>query len=332
MPRATTPLAAGLLIALLSLLCVQLAPASATETGVIEISEGQTIEQSFPALPPGATPNTGDQNDLATPDVCQQFPSCGLVRLKVVLPADYNSSNDFAIQVRLEWETSQLPNDQGEANDLDLYLWDEPAGDAPIARSIGSRVPEIVGMSQATKGSYNIVVRNQQGLNSGYKLTVRWISGRFEKPVESQDPTFGGFTADEDQAPPAESSFDSSSGSSEMAAAIRDNPAPPQFFEPAPDLPAVTPSFALDPVVPDADFDRIGGGAGVGGLIDAQEQKASIASILKADKVRKAGKPPSGIVLAFWLAVVPILLLIAIGTALFRRRPLALSVASGSPS
>jgi hypothetical protein len=331
MPRATKPIAAGLLIAMLSLLCVQLAPASATEVGVMTISECVTVEHEFPALPPGATPNTGDQNDLSTPDICEQVPSCGLVRLKVVLPPDYDARNDFAIQVRLEWETGQLPNDQGQANDLDLYLWDEPAKDEPIARSIGTRVPEIVGMTQATNGSYNIVVRNQQGLNSGFKLTVRWINGRYEAPVESQEPTFGAFTSDEDQTPPAESSFDSSSDF-ESAAAIRDTTAPPQFFEPAPVLPAATPSFALDPVVPDADFDRIGGGAGVGGLLDAQEQKASIASILKADKVRKIGKPPSGIVLAFWLAVVPALLLLAIGTALFRRRPLALSVTSGTPS
>lgn len=329
MARRILSLTAGALFFAGSLLGAQLVPAAADEAGVIEITEDQTLVVEYDGMGPGA----GTENDTATPDFCELSPACRLVKLKVVLPADYDAAtNDFAIQVRLDWETGQLPNDQGQENDLDLFLWDQPAGDEPVARSVGTRVPEIVGLSKAEKGTYNVTVRNSLGINRGFTLTVKWINGRLIAPTESVEPgrTEGLFGIEEEEpAPEDEQAFAEPAEQS----AIRFGTTTPQFFDPPPVLPSPTSSddglgLGLVPIAPDADFDRIGGGTGIEGLLDAGEEKASINSILKQDAVRGPGKPPSGAVLGFWLGAVPVVLLLAFGFVLFRSRPLALSMTS----
>ncbi|MEA3075607.1 MAG: hypothetical protein QOF60_515 [Actinomycetota bacterium] len=303
-------------------------PASAKPQGDITVREGQTIVRDFPAMGAGA----GTENQSAHPDLCQQSPTCDVVKLHIVLPADFDESNEFAVQVRLDWNTRQLPNDQGQANDLDLFLWDEPAGDptapAPIARSVGTRVPEIVGLSKPQKGTYNITIRNASGVNEGYKLTVRWIDGRLSTPLESQEPdraTSGDGSVDEQAAaPPADSGG--------TAFKFRPSQAPAFLPPSSPGSGSTITGFGQSTGV-DPQLDRIGAGSGdLSSLLGGDERKAAIASIIRQDAKHGPARPPSGVVMVVWLGAVPLVLLAAIGLLLYRFRPVAMSMTAVRPT
>ena len=287
-------------------------PAGAVTRDVVRLAEGQTVSRDYPDMGPAA----GTENETALPAVCEASPTCDLIPLTIVLPADYSPSNDFAIQIRLDWETEQLPNDQGQANDLDLFLWglDEEGGDELIARSVGTRVPEIVGAGQPDKGDYKVTVRNSLGYNAGYKLTFRWISGRIDLPEESEDPGRPAFTPGEDEpprvAPPP------AGGRAQPVFGEGSAAAPPDLGDP------IRTPLGDAPVFGDPDFL----GPGVSDL-DALLQAPPGGQSLRFRRSNQLGpaEPPSGMALAIWLIVVPAVL--AGGALLWfvRRRPAALS-------
>ncbi|HVF32823.1 MAG TPA: hypothetical protein VM933_07290, partial [Acidimicrobiales bacterium] len=311
-------------------------PASGFETDAVSISEGQRIVKSYPGMGPGVS----TENETAQPDLCENAPTCTVVPLNVVLPADFDpDTNDFAVQVRLDWVTSQLPNNQGQANDLDLFVWDRPQGDAPLGRSVGTVVPEIVGLAQPQKGAYNIVVRNSLGNNVGFKLTFRWIDGRLVAPEESQEPSFTPF-------------FESGESS-------QDGPTPP----PDPDAPTPsrgsfgstrpsgTGSFSsggFPSIVPDEPSTGVGSTSGMddeftfGGQTDIRallgagvgDPQGGLELFSTRTAATGPAKPPSPLLFWFWLGAVPLILLGALAVLMLRRRPdvLSLRVPVASPS
>jgi hypothetical protein len=319
--RRLAPLALGTLgVALAAGLIV---PASATPRAEMSVTEGQTVVKEYPAMGAGA----GTENETAHPNVCESSPTCDVVKLRIPLPADFDQTNEFAVQIRLDWNTRQLPNDQGQSNDLDLFLWDDaaadPTGDSPLARSVGTRVPEIVGLSKPQKGTYDITVRNSSGVNEGYKLTVRWINGRLTTPIESQEPdrlaSSDGSLDEAPAAPPADSG----------GATFKFRPSEaPAFLTPGGSVNSSTSYLGVVGTVLDPQLAQIGGGSGdLSSLLGGDERQAAIASIIRQDAKRGPAKPPSGLAIGVWLGAMPLALLAAIGLLLYRFRPVAMSMA-----
>lgn len=312
-------------LAVTALLTTAPVPAAGFETEAVTLSEGKRVVKSYPGMGPGVS----TENETAQPDLCENAPTCTVVPLNVVLPEDFDpDTNDFAIQVRLDWETSQLPNNQGQANDLDLFVWDRPQGDDPIGRSVGTQVPEIVGLAQPQKGAYNIVVRNSLGNNVGFKLTFRWIDGRLVTPEESQEPSFTPFfesgesTQDGPTPPPdpqlaapaGRDSFDSSRLSASASSG--------GFPSIVPEEPAEVGSTAsLD------DEFSFGGPTDIRALLGAGVGDPQGGLELFSTRTAATGpaKPPSPLLFWFWLGVVPLVLLGALAVLLLRRRPDVLS-------
>src|SRR5206468_812280 len=88
---------------------------------------------------------------LNTPEACKQAAYCDVIPLEVVLPPTLRPSDEFFVSVSLEWKTDKLPgvsaggNDYvkpTDVNDLDLYVWNEPIGDAPVQQSSTAAMPE----------------------------------------------------------------------------------------------------------------------------------------------------------------------------------------------
>ncbi len=312
-------------------------PATAGTTTAISITEGGRVVKSFPGMGPGFS----TENETAEPNFCKTAPTCTVVPLQVNLPSDFDpEKNDFAVQIRLDWETTQLPNNQGQQNDLDLFVWDEPQGKEPLGRSVGTVVPEIVGLAQPQKGKYNIVVRNSFGNNVGYKLTVRWIDGRLVKPDESQEPTFTPFfeSGETTQAGPTPSgSADGGSSSGAGFTTPRATPRTPRIPPPGSFGGGGFPSIV--PEVPSSGGTAFGSTTGLDSEFGAGGQE-DIRALLGAGgdaptgglelfKTRAAAagpvEPPSSVLLWFWLAVVPLVLLGALALFVIRRRPTMLS-------
>ncbi len=311
-------------------------PANALPEDGVSIGEGQRKVIAYDGMGLGFS----TENETAQPDLCEALPTCRVIPLEVVLPDDFDAAtNDFAVQVRLDWETSQLPNNQGQANDLDLFVWDEPQGDDPLARSVGTQVPEIVGLGQPQKGKYNIVVRNSLGNNVGFKLTFRWIDGRLVVPDESQEPSFTPFF--------------------ESGEAFQDGPTPPapdggfagSSFIPTRPAPSRVPvgsslsSGAFPSIVPTApdelassslevDEFVVGGPDDIRALLGAGADDPEGGLALFASPVAATGPldPPSSALLWFWFGVAPLVLLVGLTLFMIRRRPAVLSFRVPTPA
>jgi hypothetical protein len=300
-------------------------PAAAFETDTVSISEGQRIVKSYPGMGPGFS----TENETAQPDLCENAPTCTVIPLKVVLPDDFDpATNDFAVQIRLDWETSQLPNNQGQANDLDLFVWDRPQGDEPLGRSVGTVVPEIVGLGQPQKGEYNVVVRNSLGNNVGYKLTIRWIDGRLVTPDESQEPSFTPFFASGESSQDGPTPPPDADASSRTPGSAR--PIGPSSYSSG-GFPSIVPEEPKGDVGSTTSLDEefaFGAHTDIRALLGAGAGDPQGGLELFSTRTAASGpaKPPSPILLWFWLGAVPLILLGALALLMLRRRPEVLSI------
>jgi hypothetical protein len=286
------------------------------------VTENQTVEKNFgpiaamqplPGLPAPAP-------KLNTPERCQQATYCDVIPLEVVLPPTLKPSDEFFVSVALDWKTQTLPGVSAggadytkpqDVNDLDLYVWADPAGDEPVQQSSTGARPEKLRLFRPAKGKYSIVVINYQGPNTGYTLRVEYKPEKIVPPFESLAPDFNPVATppvpfvppvDESDAPPV-LPIDTSG----RAETTTTTAAPPPEAKPAP----------LSPVVvdPDPDFTNFADDA-----FD-QQLAAPTTDVLTEKQVKSVGppKPASTSSLVFWLAIVPLLLAAAGGFWLSRK-------------
>jgi hypothetical protein len=287
---------------------------------LIRVGENQTVEKTFGPIPgqrPIPTPPAPAPR-LDTPDDCRQQPYCDVIPLEVVPPPTLRPSDEFFVTVALSWDTQTIPGTlytkPQHVNDLDLYVWTDPQGDAPIRESSTDQIPEQLKLFRPTKGRYSIVVMNYIGPNTGYKLTVSYVPEKIVPPFESLDPGFVPPVltppATEPAAPPVDLSGEPVATPSPPPASAATEPAaatPPADAKPAPLTPAA--------VNPDPDFTNFNDTA-------FDEQLAAPPSNVLAQKQAKAvapPAPPSAAAVVVWLGLLPLLLVAAGGLWLSRR-------------
>src|SRR5581483_6614222 len=293
----------------------------------IRVGENQTVEKNFGPMtaadPLPDLPSPAPQ--LNTPAACRQAAYCDVIPLEIVLPPGLRPADEFFVSVQLDWKTSTLPGTDytrpTEVNDMDLYVWTDPAGDEPVQQSSTGTMPEKLRLFRPTKGKYSIVVFNYRGPNTGYRLTVADKPEQIVPPFESLAPDFNPPAlaveapaveepAEQPEAPPARPA-------APPVPVVSDAPAPvPPKADVAP--PALTPV----PVEPDPDFSNFSDEA-----FDRQLAAPS-ADVLQAKRAKAVGPPPpaSAGSLVLWLAGVPLLLVAAGGLWLWRKGSAVLDV------
>jgi hypothetical protein len=309
----------GALLGLLALTPAMPVSALDQAASTIRVTENQTVEKDFPPLasaqplpisPPSPVPK------LNTPERCKQATYCDVIPLDVVLPPTLKPADEFFVSVTLEWQTSSLPatayTKPQEINDLDLYVWNDPAADEPVQHSATDAEPEQLRLFRPSKGKYSIVVFNYLGPNTGYKLKVSYKPEKIVPPFESLAPDFNPVAT---PAAPYQPPVDLSDTPPALPIDTSPPATPPTTLPPPPQ--EAKPPAPLTPVAvdPDPDFSNFNDNA-----FD-QQLAAPSTDVLKEKQARAVGppKPASAGSLIFWLAVVPFLLVAAGGIWLSRK-------------
>jgi len=285
----------------------------------IRVTENQTVEKSFgPIGAADPLPELGSPVPrLDTPERCRQATYCDVIPLEIVLPPTLRPADEFFVSVELDWKTTTLSGTDytrpTEINDLDLYVWTDPAGTEPVQDSATATMPEKLRLFRPTKGKYSIVVFNHRGPNTGYRLTVSYKPERIVPPFESLAPAFNP-PPPAVEAPAAEPPVELAVAPSARPTA---RPAPAVTVVSAPPPPPTAAAPALTPVAvdPDPDFSNFSDEA-------FDQQLAAPGTNVLAEKQAKAVGPPkpaSAGSLVFWLAAVPLLLVAAGGLWLWRK-------------
>jgi uncharacterized membrane protein YgcG len=293
-------------------LVVLIAPAGATVQPTFHVKLGEDSEQSYGPIPlqsPLSQVQDPAPSDCATPGFCDVVP------FEVATPPGYNPDDYYmTVKVSVSWssETIDNPAQPVQQNDLDIYLYDAK-GENLINRSASSANPEIVSTEQT---SFQLLVNNFSGANTGYTVKAHMTLEKIELPSEAPLPrlssgsgsgsgSFGGGTD-------STGSFASGGGS------LGDVGGAP------------VPAFA--PVA--------GSGSGIASglsLVDGgdaadvslgRDQLAGLGGRSTAVPLRRAAKTtsPAPLVLIFWLVVLPVAILGGAGAWLVRRSPTAIRV------
>jgi hypothetical protein len=289
----------------------------------IRVEENQTVEKEFGPLAGQKPVNIpAPAPPLDTPDDCKQATYCDVIPLEVMVPPTLAPADEFFVAVELSWATENIPSTPATntmaVNDMDLYVWDNPQGEEVVAESAGGTEPEALKMYRPTKGKYQIVVINFAGPNTGYKLKVTYKPEIIPQPFESLEPAFSFPSAPVSEPVPTTPPVDLSDMPEPPAAPAADVTAPEPATPAATPAPPPAPAPNLDPVPvePDADFAKFS---------DADFDQALAAppapSVLQERRARASGpaEPPSTSSLLFWLAVVPLAVVLGGGAWLARR-------------
>lgn len=262
-----------------------------------------------------------------TPAGCQGQAAeiCDVYWLNLLID-DHPDAQNF-VRATVSWETQRTPNLGAVAaglnpvllTDLDMYAYDlsdpeEPAGlSSDEVGGNGIQTPERIGWL-ADFDKYALVVHNS-GPNAslGYKLTISFSNERFTSPFEALDPATQSRARETFERP-----VDRSGG-----AGAEPPPAVPDEF-----LPVGSGSDTFsgqgisnlggNVVAPDTDFTGFRGGV--------DNALSGNVAQLASNRVPRVqiGESPPAIIVAFWLLLVPVLLLLAFAYWLRRRRPVAL--------
>jgi len=278
------------------------APARAGSSPGVEVSRYQPIlQKQYPAT----TADMRGVGYILDPDQCTALPFCNTIPMKVDPPVDIGKADDWFLVVTITWPSA--------AQDLDLYFWDNkqfkdknppPPGDAgatsPYTRlqqatnSSGSAKPiETFTLRTPVDHDYNLTIESKQG-SAAYKLTALITVAPYSAPFESieQDITI------DLNGPPVE--------------------------QPVADVPVEEPVVAapvaptLSPLADPADDPELSN-VGV-----AKPNPFNVGGVALPTKNASNQRSPGGGVLAFWLLVVPAIVVgVPTGLLAERRRRLA---------
>ena len=141
-------------------------PAAADNQEPIKVAAGDTVVREYdplvgtdPANQPGATRDPGQ---------CATVTWCDNIPIDLSVPSDLKNSDteDYFLRLKIEWDNSGGDN-------VNTYLYDNPwEGDAAIASSATANMPETINLYRPEKPSYILVVHNNTGANTGYKVTA----------------------------------------------------------------------------------------------------------------------------------------------------------------
>lgn len=291
---------ASLLLALgtLAALVAVAGPADAQGHPMVTVRPGEPVTRSYPPIP-GNFPAAPTLNPWPVECEFEFEHACDNIPITVVPPEGLGPADAFFLQLEIGWDDPQ------HLGDLDIYLWDEKqieaeAGDSSpsyteMNRSAGSGNPEIIKQLVGSITRMNLVVVNWAGPNLGYTLKASISVVKFDAPFESLAPDFKP-TQSNDDSDAAVAPFDFSSP-------------PPASGGQAP----IPPTFGEIAVQPDSDLDF--GPSDFDGALAAPPPLTGVAS-----STLRPPRDVPGAVAAFWLGVVPALLVAAAGLLLARRR------------
>lgn len=310
--RTTRASAVGALVSVMiaSWLTFVAPPAQAIEKEGLTITEGQLVEKEY-------TPVAGNNpaGSAHTPDDCRVQAYCDAIPLEVIVPPTVGPDDEFFISILLEWDTGRAPGDpvlepEGYTlNDMDMYIYTDPAtaeeaearnhtprttGDPYVARGASGNTPEQAFLFKP-EGKYVINIVNYLGANTGYKLTLNWVSEAFPSPFEALAPEFSPSTT----APPPTTTTTTTA---------------PVDVGPPPTFETTAPTLAPVEVADDTDFD-----ADEFDTSDFDEDLAAPVEIDFSPAATRPG-PPSGLALFFWLLALPLGITAAGGALIARRR------------
>lgn len=274
----------------------------------ITVTKDESVTVEF-----GPIVGSNPANEAKTPDICATSAYCDAIPLEVVVPESVGPDDEYFLQVLMEWDTRQLPGDpvlepDGYAlNDMDMFIYTDPPtvaevdrrGNTPdsdddpfIANGATGTQPEKAFLFKP-EGDYLLSIVNFLGVNTGYKITVTWVSEAFPSPFESLAPDFVPSTT-----------------------TPRPRPTSPVTTVPftPPTTSASSPTLAPIVVAQDDDF--------AFGQFDTSDFDDQLAAPPPLDLTPIASTPedPSGAALFFWLLAVPFGLLTAGGFFVLRNR------------
>ena len=290
--------------------------AEATRVEPFVLREGPPVVKNY-----GPIPVVDPANAFITPANCETQPSCNVLTLEIIPPADLEDDEDFIVRIALSWDYRKVNG--ASTTNLDFYIYDQPPGTAAINRSL-SEEPEVVTLFRPTKGKYNITVVQRQVYDpakprlaapvTGYTLTGTLTREKLISPFESIAPGFE---------PPVDASDSGEFSGSEGALAPSldvgptPNPGPEEFGSFGGDV--IVP---LAPIFADEEFSSLARRSGQ--LGDILKAPTGLLATPAAHNVTPPGPVPTAIIL-FWAVGVPVPLVLAAYVWLRRRSPVALS-------
>ncbi len=285
-----------------------LAPAaSAFEQDRLVLEPDGAIEVSYSPIP--ASNPTGE---AAEPDTCPTSAYCDLIPLTVIEDPTVTEEDEYFISVTLSWESQEAedPVVTGEpiaANDMDLYGFVDPVDDTSrhevtedngeVGCGCGLSQPETFFLFKPV-GDYNLVINNYLGANTGYTISIVWVSEAFPTPFESLAPGFTPPTT----VPPSTTTTTTTT-------------TPPPSTAPTT---TVAPPPTLAPAEIDLDADD--GFAQFDDGSEFEDQLAAPAPVDLQPVSRTKPAPPSTVALLFWFLAVPLAATAAVSGVLLRRR------------
>jgi hypothetical protein len=298
------------------------APASADRRAVVRVDSETPVVVREPGIPRGVPITAAGSVD---PDQCNTSVFCDTIPFQVVPPARSGASDDIQLEIVVAWK---------DPSQLDGWLWDnkqtkaqngkrdpadtshtytaEDASDYTVIDKQSGRSPRFkVVVKEPTFVDYNLTVLNYSGANTGYTITAKFVIDRFAPVAESLED-------------PLEATDDSFVSSSDLEAT----------GSVAPSSSLVAPSAMTVDTIGDTpsghslDVVDLGGDALLGSIqgSDLNGLLAAPAFAVNAAALQGPVKPPSGIAVLFWAAVLPVFALAGTGGLFVRRRRAASAV------
>ena len=303
--RRARALGIGALVALVIALPTT-QPATASRVEPVRVSESAPYEQ-----PRGPIAGQDPAGRIIGPGDCAVVPSCHVMALEVAQPA-IGPDEDFLVRLTISWDSR--PVGESSTNNLDVYVWNDPPGAAPIAQSTVNE-PETITLFRPEKPRYEIVVLNRFGPNTGYAVRAELSREALVRPFES--------------VAPGQASRTPARPSSNAAPAAAPGPpsgrgATPTVEATASDVPAptVTPELAPAPAAMTEPDPQLAALADEPAGLDSLSRPAVTGSAGRG--AGRAPAPVSGPAALFWMVLLPLALVGGGGVWLKRQAPAAL--------
>lgn len=165
----------------------QVQPAEAANVADLTITEGQPAESDYGPIV-GSSPCDCATPPGRTPMFCDPAVHCDVIDLTVNVPSKYVDRVDFwSVVVTLSWGSPST-------NNMNLHMYDVNRNSLVLSSATANH-PERVVVAELPSGKYYLVVVNESGANTGYKVRAELIyKGRIDEPFVPDDETSGSAT------------------------------------------------------------------------------------------------------------------------------------------